>query len=267
MPNAFALPLALIAVAPALAQSPPHRDVHLYTEQGMLRTGAFDFDSGGAFIPDLRGFRGWFGEVANGTNDPGFNASAGAFPAGTIISFNILDALRKWDGSDFDAIPAERLFISLGATNRQTPTTADTFVAGFNITAAGANGSLHQHINFFLTSPASAGIYLLKIEVAAANIPSPSAPIYIVFNQNSPTAAHEAAYAYVEEVLLAPPAPPVCAGDANGDRTVNFADITSVLANFGFSGAPGIDGDADRNGSVEFSDITYVLTNWGNECR
>ncbi len=50
--------------------------------------------------------------------------------------------------------------------------------------------------------------------------------------------------------------------DANGDGAVNFADVTSVLANWLNSGAPGILGDADCNGSVEFGDVTAVLSDW-----
>lgn len=256
-----ALAAALLGVTPSFAQV--HRDVHLYVDGGALTIGAFDFDAGGAFIPDLRVFPGVFGETANGTNDPGFNAAAGTFPQGTLISFNILDALRKWDGTDFDAIPTERLFLSLGGSNRQTPATAGTFVAGFNITAALANGSLHQHINYFLTSPFSSGIYLLKIELKAGNIAEPSLPIYLVFRQGTDTMAHEAGLEYVERVLLAPP---TCTGDANGDQMVNFSDITEVLANYGAAGAPGVPGDADRSGGVNFADITFVLSNWGNAC-
>lgn len=243
----------------ALAQ--PHRDVQLYLDAGSLRTGAVDFDNGGAIIPDVRAYRAWFGETANGTNDPGFNASIGTFPSGTLLSFNILDALRKWDGSDFDAISTERLFVSLGAQNRQTPTVPDGFVAGFNIAAAASNGSYHQHINYFLTTPFSSGVYLLKIELRVGTLMSE--PIYLVFNQSAPALEHEAAFAYVENVLLTPP---LCSGDANGDRAVNFPDITAVLANWGSSGTPGLPGDADGSGAVAFPDITAVLANWGAPC-
>lgn len=253
---------ALLALTSS-AGAQPHVDVHLYPQDGALRTGAFDFDAGGVFLPDQRAFAGFFGEVANGTNDPGFNASIGAFPAGAILSFNILDALRKWDGSDFDLIPAERMVVSLGASNRQTPTAPGGFVAGFNIAATLANGSFHQHVNYFLTSPFSPGVYLLTVELRMTSYAEPTAPLYIVFRQGSDSAAQAAALAYVQEVLLAPP---VCEGDANADDMVNFADITAVLANFGFTGEPGIPGDSDRSGAVDFGDITFVLTNWGNTC-
>jgi hypothetical protein len=52
-------------------------------------------------------------------------------------------------------------------------------------------------------------------------------------------------------------------GDANGDGSVTFGDITTVLANFGTSGE-GIPGDADCNGTVAFADVTAVLANFGN---
>lgn len=54
-----------------------------------------------------------------------------------------------------------------------------------------------------------------------------------------------------------------CPGDANGDVYINFADVTSALANFG--GGDGL-GDADMNGAVNFADITCILANWGQPC-
>ncbi|MBL8746516.1 MAG: hypothetical protein JNK58_09195 [Phycisphaerae bacterium] len=66
------------------------------------------------------------------------------------------------------------------------------------------------------------------------------------------------------EMQAAPPAH--CPGDADGSGQVNFADITSVLTNFGGASAPGAPGDADASGMVDFGDITSVLTNWGADC-
>jgi hypothetical protein len=48
-------------------------------------------------------------------------------------------------------------------------------------------------------------------------------------------------------------------GDANDDGFVNFADITTVLANFQSVFCLTF-GDADRNGTVNFADVTNVLT-------
>jgi Tol biopolymer transport system component len=58
-----------------------------------------------------------------------------------------------------------------------------------------------------------------------------------------------------------------CPGDADGNRAINFADITSVLGNFGtqYPGTTG-PGDASLDGVVTFLDITTVLSNWGTTC-
>lgn len=56
---------------------------------------------------------------------------------------------------------------------------------------------------------------------------------------------------------------PFCTGDADRSLVVNFADISSVLANWGGAGPMG---DANNNGLVNFEDISIVLSNWGAEC-
>jgi hypothetical protein len=63
-------------------------------------------------------------------------------------------------------------------------------------------------------------------------------------------------------------APVFCQGNANGDGEVSFADITSVLANFGNGYTPGSAGagDANNDGIVNFTDITTVLANFGTSC-
>lgn len=71
-------------------------------------------------------------------------------------------------------------------------------------------------------------------------------------------------------VLVVTFTPPVtlCAGDANGDVQVTFADITSVLGNFGANYLPALDGpgDANHDGVVNFADVTSVLANFGSGC-
>jgi len=75
------------------------------------------------------------------------------------------------------------------------------------------------------------------------------------FNPDLPT-VDLGAYEYV--VVLS-----FCEGDANGDRVVDFDDITAVLANW-LSGGPIGDGNGDS--AVDFDDITAVLANWLNAC-
>ncbi|HBS29145.1 MAG TPA: hypothetical protein DEB06_06765 [Phycisphaerales bacterium] len=63
---------------------------------------------------------------------------------------------------------------------------------------------------------------------------------------------------------------PPCIGDANGDRVVDFDDITDALAAWldDFITTPtgtGL-GDANFDGVVDFDDITDILANWLNGC-
>lgn len=60
---------------------------------------------------------------------------------------------------------------------------------------------------------------------------------------------------------------PACPGDANGDASVNFADLNIVLASFGQTGAPGsLPGDLDGDGVVGFADLNEVLSFFGSSC-
>ncbi len=57
-----------------------------------------------------------------------------------------------------------------------------------------------------------------------------------------------------------------CPGDTNGDNTVNFADLNTVLSNFGQSGA-GIAGDVNGDDMVNFADLNAVLSAFGTTCE
>jgi hypothetical protein len=54
-----------------------------------------------------------------------------------------------------------------------------------------------------------------------------------------------------------------CPGDANGDRVVDFADITAELSNWNQGGPAG---DADTSCHVNFADVTATLSNFGAAC-
>jgi len=53
----------------------------------------------------------------------------------------------------------------------------------------------------------------------------------------------------------------LCPGDISGNRTVSFADLVSVLSNWG--PCAGCIEDLDDDGSVGFGDVLIVLSNWG----
>ncbi|MDX2115083.1 MAG: hypothetical protein SFZ24_05605 [Planctomycetota bacterium] len=87
----------------------------------------------------------------------------------------------------------------------------------------------------------------------------------IVYN-NAGTPEPYQAVLLVTPQIQAPP--PFCTGDANNDGQINFADITSVLANFNNIYTPGSGGagDANNDGAVNFADVTAVLQGFGTAC-
>ncbi len=63
----------------------------------------------------------------------------------------------------------------------------------------------------------------------------------------------------------APTAP--CAGDANGDGSVDFTDLDIVLSDYAMTGPAGsLLGDLDSSGTVDFVDLNIVLSNYGTTC-
>lgn len=54
------------------------------------------------------------------------------------------------------------------------------------------------------------------------------------------------------------------AGDTNGDGAITFADLNTILAQFGQTGAPGaLAGDVNGDGAVSFGDLNLVLSAFG----
>ncbi len=69
------------------------------------------------------------------------------------------------------------------------------------------------------------------------------------------------AYAYVDDYSVAgvPPAPPPCAGDFNGDRNRDGADLGFLLGSWGTSA-----GDLNADGTTDGADLGALLGNWGS---
>jgi hypothetical protein len=61
---------------------------------------------------------------------------------------------------------------------------------------------------------------------------------------------------------------PPCRGDLDGDRDVDAADLSVLLANYGMlEGATGADGDMDCDGDVGLSDLARLLSVYGTTCE
>lgn len=58
-----------------------------------------------------------------------------------------------------------------------------------------------------------------------------------------------------------------CPGDVNSDQTVDLADLSSLLANFGTAAdATRAEGDLDNDFDVDLSDLAILLANFGSSC-
>jgi len=265
--NTIAL-ASMLLPATALAQ---HTDVFLELNGAgdALITGAYDFDNPqDPITPHVRVFSNAFGEAGQPdfTDDPGFNALAGALPTDTFLGFDIIDALRAWDGQDFDAIPAESITIEKFNQFRTTPASAGGFTAGFFIATTGDTGGFHEHMKYFLDPPGSAtpGVYLLTLQLRTnpPTIADPD-PIYIVFDFQNPGGqqAVDDAVAYVES-LLAPD--PGCAGDTDDDGDTDIFDFNAVVSGFGTpAGATRADGDLTGDGAVDVFDFNTITADFG----
>ena len=257
-----ALIAASLATQPASAGGLTHTgDIILNTDSGSIVTNAF---VSGAAQPQ-RVFDSVMGELVPGiTDEPGFDCLPGTFPTGSSLRFDILDALREWDGENFDTISGQTVgisFLSLGPV--VTPATADTTVQGFNIPVQ-SGGVWHRHLTYALNFGAPSGVYLLKMQLVSSSASiAESEPFWLVFDNDANAVDFAEAVAWAQNNLGIDPV--ACPGDTNGDNIVNFTDLNTVLAAFGESG-DGLAGDVNGDGVVNFTDLNEVLANFGADC-
>lgn len=250
--------------ASALGQ---HVDVQLQVTAGKLETGRVDFTQPGNPVDtSWRVFEAAFGEVPNFTDDPGFNASSSSgLPGNTLLGFNILDGVRRWDAGTqtFGAVIPGAITVQLGgAVFAPSPAGCNELAPGFAFAQSTASGSVHQHVQYVLNAPASNGVYVLKLEVFAEhpNIQK-SDPFWVVFSQNA-MAERAAAAEYLRGLL----APDDCAGDVNDDGFVNGADLSVLLGGFGTCVMNGTSADFNADGTINGADLSVLLSNFGAGC-
>ena len=259
--------LAAVTLASAAIATDPHTDVLLRLPPGGTRftTGAYDFNGGQVVATDARVFRGAFGEAGQPdfTDDPGFTAPSGSLPTAMLVGFDIVDAVRIWDGADFDALSPSTITCERFTSFVTSPPGAGQTAPGFWLDTTGGSGGVHVHMSYYLDPPVNPGVYLLTLAVRTNHptIENPE-PIFIVFDASNAggSAEVDAAVAYVE-ALLAPE--PTCPGDVNGDGFTNAADFTILAGNFGSSVANGTGGDLNDDGLVNASDFVILAGDFG----
>ncbi len=206
-------------------------DIVLSLVDGRITTGA----GIGAAFEQRRVFATQLGVSFPHFNDsPGFDCLPATFPVGSRNGFRILDALRKWDGSDFDQIPVERMELRFGTTlTRITPETPGV-VDGFTL-SVGSNGTWHRHYGYTLLAPASEGVYLLSMSLFSNDaMVAESEPFWIVFNDGATQAEADAAAAWALANLAGGGGGPTCDSiDFNNDGSLfDPTDIDAFLSVF-----------------------------------
>jgi hypothetical protein len=128
----------------------------------------------------------------------------GTFVPGTPVGFDILAALRVWNGTDFSTTTAT-ISLSLGPLGPITTPPTDMVVPGFFIPAT-EEGEWHHHPTFTINPDADPGSYLLQLRVLTQDGSlGPSLPFWEVWNYGDTPQNQEAAFNWVQENLI--PAP------------------------------------------------------------
>ncbi|MFO0872798.1 MAG: GC-type dockerin domain-anchored protein [Phycisphaerales bacterium] len=236
-------------------------DVFLAVDNGAIATG--DIVSEDQIDLHVRVFKAKFGDSGfpGFTANPGFDCFAGTFQPGTKIGFDVLDALKVWNGLEFVATGGETMtisFLSLSVTTGAGP------VPGFEL-AVQPNGGFHRHYNMFLNGvgggePAS-GVYLLERKLYSTDpAVGPSESFWFVLGHDASDAEIDAAYEY----MLAKIAPAPCPGDLDGNNAIDGADLGAMLAAWGTTDAAA---DLNADGIVDGADLGALLSLWGAVCR
>ncbi len=201
-------------------------------------------------------------QFENLADDPGFDSTSGAFPPGTAIGFDLLAALRWWDGASFETIdPEYRMSVTKGSSVVTTPG-ADGAVAGFTFGSADSGGRFHHHVRFFLDpyDPFTAvdGLWLLQMRLWSTNAAvGASEPIFLVFASGAEALSEQdEAVAWVEANLVGPGG----CNPADLAEPFGLLDLADISAFAGAFVAQGTGADlAEPFGVFDLSDITAFV--------
>ncbi|MDX2115077.1 MAG: M12 family metallo-peptidase [Planctomycetota bacterium] len=204
--------------------------------------------------------------TAGGLTTNLYTWSGTALPATTTIHWKVsaVNATGSTGG-----VPASRSFVTLspppGASTLLTPADG-AFVASTRPTFSWTSAALSE--SYRLRVSTDLGFQTLVIDAAGivstsfqpgAGVLSNNTRYYWQVLAQSAGGETASTPAIATFAVVVPP----CAGDANGDRSVNFVDITAVLSNWGGAGPAG---DANNDGAVNFSDVSNVLAFWATSC-
>ncbi len=255
--------LPAVAAAQANGNELDPGDVGLIVENNKIVTGLVENNQiveRRIFVADLFPFFG-FPFTAN----PGFDTRLNTLPPFSVTRLNMTDALRMWNGADFNDIAALdtgsgptpiRVEISFGSFAVLSPISPGTLVNGpsFAVTSL---GDLHVHPQHLFQSNLPDGLYLLTFEVENNAGLTTSDPFWFIYEWNSEPGELAAASQWVQQNLIdgVEPIP----GDLNNDNAVNGSDLLILLNDWGSTES---DADINTDGIVDGTDLLLLLNNW-----
>lgn len=261
--------IALMTLAAAQASAQIHEgDIAVGVNDGVITVGVAT--DGMGTITERQCVFGVALESQARTTDPGFDTDTGTFASGTELAYFIGAALRKWDGSDFDTVPPEKVRISFGPVpGISTPDTDPIEPLEGIFVGASTNGEWHTHYAFRLelhgspaTGVSSDGVYLLKLELRANTAAYlPSEPYWLVISEGAPLSVLDQAYAFAEAAYGCPQF--MCLADVNGDGMLTPADFSAWIAAFNAQSAGC---DQNNDGACTPSDFTAWIANYNAGC-
>ena len=242
-------------------------DIAVGVNDGVITTGTAS--SGAGVITEQQCvFGAEFGSQAR-TTDPGFDTDVGLFTPDTDIAYFIRKALRKWDGSNFDTIPPEKIRISFGPVFGISTPDTDPAEPLEGIYVGTSGGEWHTHYAFRLelngspaTGASSDGVYLLEIELRDIDAShGTSEPIWLVISEGADQQTLEDALAFANAEFGCGGF--VCVADVNGDGQLSPTDFTAWIAAFNTN-----DPSADQNGDGQITptDFTAWIANYNAGC-
>ncbi|MEC9373792.1 MAG: hypothetical protein VYC34_08110, partial [Planctomycetota bacterium] len=168
------------------------------------------------------------------TEDPGFQSRLSAFPSGSLMRLNMLDALRVWENGNFDSVAALPLEIEFGMISYFSSSTPGMLVTGptFSVTPL---GDVHVHPFHYLDPNAEDGLYLMQFEIESNAAIDTTAPFFWIYDWNASAADLAAAQEWVRSNLLMDP----CPADLDGEGVVAAGDLATLLGSWGAGGGGG----------------------------
>ncbi len=238
---AGAASLAMLATQARAGVGLHESDIILRVTDGRITTWAVDTGATPPAIIPSRLFSGDFAGIAS-TADPGFDTEPFTFAPGTQTGFDLPLALRRWNGTAFEAVSSPVVRVRLGPSLVRYTPPDDTPVAGFGL-SIGSNGLFHRHYTFTLLAdaqdtpvgPWADGVYALAMRMwnTGPGI-APSEVFFILFSQN---ASPEQVAAAAASTLLGPePCNPadIAATDSTPgpDAQIDNGDFALFVASF-----------------------------------